>query len=962
MTETKRTPIRVLAVDDEEGVLTAYHDALCPPRAQDSSQDAPLNSQVELSGGDPVMVDDLTAELTTCRQGDEAVEQVRQALQGGRPFAVAFIDLRMPPGPDGARTAELVRQIDPFVQIVIATGYSDHKAADISRRVPPRHRLLYVQKPLHLEEIRQFAGALGAKWQAEKVASRTEDDLRRLVQERSARLHAANQRLTQDIEDRRRITDRLRAREEQLRLFVQYTPAAIAMFDQDMQYLVASRKWLSDHRVEQTDIVGRDHYAACPQADPKWRAIHERCLAGEVQACGEDPTAQPDGSVEWFSWEAHPWQDALGLIRGSIIVSEITTDRKRVDDALRQSERKFHDIFHNAQVGIFRARLGEGVILEANRRASEMFGHASPESMLADQFSYRDHVSPDVIRQIGSQIRDTGEIRNMEAQFARKDGTRFWGRFSGRAYPQDGYFEGVITDVTDAREAIDALRESERRFREMADLLPDMVYEADSSLVVSYANQAVFDILGYTADDVAQNRYRLDMVVDDSETALEGLAKVARHRGTSVGRYRVKCRDGSSIPCEINSRAILDATGQVVGFRGVLRDISERVRAEEVQRLASVGQLAAGVAHEFNNILASIQGRAELAQMTGDKAAQDRLLETVWQATGRGAKITRNLLKFSRPSEPVREPTVLREPIDAALAMAVREIANAGVVVQRDYSARDACVLADAGQLEQVFLNLIINACHAMPDGGELRISIEGGPADSDQGQVVVSVADTGTGVSPPDLPHIFDPFFTTKGRLGQSELPGTGLGLSVSHGIITAHGGKIDVRSHVGVGTVFEIRLGKHALTARGASAARPERAYSPRPPAHTGHDRRVLVAEDEDSIREIIAELLAADGYEVVSVSSAGQACAALQQEPFDVVVSDLLMPEGGGRAVVAATKKLDSPPPVILVTGRGERSIVDEMLGMGVVAYLEKPVGLTELLRAVRGVVEPACEQIA
>jgi two-component system, cell cycle sensor histidine kinase and response regulator CckA len=252
-----------------------------------------------------------------------------------------------------------------------------------------------------------------------------------------------------------------------------------------------------------------------------------------------------------------------------------------------------------------------------------------------------------------------------------------------------------------------------------------------------------------------------------------------------------------------------------------------------------------------------------------------------------------------------------------------------------------------------VLLNLIINAQHAMPAGGKLTVEARHVGNDNDTGHVVIAVADTGVGIPPDHLRRIFEPFFTTKGRLGESDTPGTGLGLSVAHGIITAHGGTIRVESEPGLGARFEV-----ALPACEPAAA-PEEEAAPRPCAPLEVAQRVatrvLVAEDAKMLSSLMRAILAGHGHEVTCVDDTEAALAALQSDRFDLVITDLLMPGGGGRQVLSFVRTLGDPPPVLVVTGVTEKHVEREALEMGAAAYIRKPFTRAELTEAVTAVLQ-------
>lgn len=492
------------------------------------------------------------------------------------------------------------------------------------------------------------------------------------------------------------------------------------------------------------------------------------------------------------------------------------------------------------------------------------------------------------------------------------------------------------------------IQASELRFRSMADLLPDMLFECDLELNVLYLNHAVQNTLGYGEQDLRGGLHLSTLLgAAPFRQVRQQLLGASADAQTSVGTYTVLSKTGEPVACEIRSTTVTLPDGRPIGYRGVIRDVTERQKAEEAQRLAALGQLAAGVAHEFNNILGAMSGWAQLAQSDGRPEFWDKLASTVLTATLRGSGICNDLLTYARPQELRREPIHLSGPIDAALSMAAREIENSEVRVKKQIDSTLPQVLGDWSQLQQVFLNLFINACHAMPEGGDLTIAASLTGGEGEPGEVLIKVSDTGTGISPENLSRVFEPFFTTKRELGSGGKSGTGLGLYVSRGIIQAHGGSLNVRSVPGVGTTFEIRLSPHEETA-GDHGQTPE--CTPLSLPEDGSRQLVLVADDEAAIREFVGCVLRQQGMQVIEADSAGKAAQIIHDRLPDVVITDLLMPGGGARSVVEATRELEHPPVVIVITGTGAEFLETRLSELGHPPCIRKPIAVQELLSTV------------
>ncbi len=484
---------------------------------------------------------------------------------------------------------------------------------------------------------------------------------------------------------------------------------------------------------------------------------------------------------------------------------------------------------------------------------------------------------------------------------------------------------------------------SETRFRDIAVNASDWVWELDAAGRHTYVSERIHEVLGhYPAECIGRPLSWL--AVPDSVAFLEQTVRTTMRQHESMRNLQVwaATKDNRRVYVQLSGVPVFAADGSLSGYRGVGKDVTEQVRVEETQRLAAVGQLAAGVAHEFNNILASLRMSAELCGLSDDIEDYREANALMLRGSLRGADICSSLLRFGRPEEPKRESISIEAPIEAALTMAVREVENAGVVVVRNYASRGQSVYADRNQLEQVFLNLIINACHAMSEGGQLRFDTQFSP-DENGGMVWVQVSDTGCGIAPEDLGRVFEPFFTTKGRLGEGDTHGTGLGLSVSHGIITAHGGRIAVESGLDGGTRFTI----------GLQACRAECDLQP-PECETARTtwvrqgRRVLVVDDEDDLRRCLANALRTVGHHVRCAESGGQAADLMAADEFDLVLTDVMMPGGGARVVLEAAARCLRPPRVLVMTGRIDERVARDFGEMGATGFLWKPFTLDELLR--------------
>ena len=471
-----------------------------------------------------------------------------------------------------------------------------------------------------------------------------------------------------------------------------------------------------------------------------------------------------------------------------------------------------------------------------------------------------------------------------------------------------------------------------------AQFAPGRSFAGSGELVLQGWNSAWEALTGRLDTDAAGKRIE-DLYGEEAQELSALVMRALSAPGPSEAELRFS---GTGKWCR--SRAFLLADGAVAVL---LTDVTARYQMESLQRQASLGRLAAAVTHELNNLLSGLVMTADLTRYVQTQEAYEELVDTVRDLVPRGGDLCRRITTFSRPDEPRRVPLDLDEAVDAALSLAAHHTRDTGIAIQRDAGSRQNLVEGDRGQLEQVFLNLFLNACQAMPDGGILDVRSWRETAPDGSEQVVVTVSDTGTGIAPEHLPHVFSPYFTTKGEAQSTPVGGSGLGLAVSRDIVLRHQGSLEVDSELGTGTTFELRFS--ACTGECVQAGEVEeallQALEAAPPG-----LRVLLVEDQPQFLHAVTRILRLAGFHTLSTDNAHQAWALLQAAEFDLVVTDVGMSAGGGRHVLAWARRVGSPPPVLAITGRGEEGLDEELQRLGACGVLRKPFDMTRLVEAI------------
>jgi PAS domain S-box-containing protein len=515
-----------------------------------------------------------------------------------------------------------------------------------------------------------------------------------------------------------------------------------------------------------------------------------------------------------------------------------------------------------------------------------------------------------------------------------------------------------------------ALRESEERYALAMDGANEGFWDWQMRSDHLFVSQRMKLLSGHSAEtEITTRRTWLEKTVVHPDDLPRRNAALADHFAGRTPRYeceyRVRMPDGRWCWLHARGRSLRDARGEPYRFVGSAVDVSVQKQAQlekeqletqlrQSQKMEAIGTLAGGIAHDFNNILGAILGYGELAQQQSAAGSpMRRYLDNVMHATGRAKSLVDRILGFSRSGLGERVPVNVQIVIEETLELLQASLPP-GTHVESRLAADTAAVIGDATHLHQVAMNLFTNALQAMESGGVLRVVLERvrlgrrlslarGTVDPGP-YVCLIVTDTGTGIPSAVLERMFDPFFTTKG-VGE----GTGLGLSLVHGIVADLGGAIDVKTEAGVGTSFQIWLPIAGETSRPAKEA--VRAL-PR-----GNGETVMIVDDERALLELVEETLAESGYEPVGFASSTAALAAFQAAPgrFDLIITDEAMPEITGTELAREIKQSRPAIPIIMVSGLGGAQLAKTAAATGISLLLRKPLQLRDLVESVARMLE-------
>jgi two-component system cell cycle sensor histidine kinase/response regulator CckA len=508
---------------------------------------------------------------------------------------------------------------------------------------------------------------------------------------------------------------------------------------------------------------------------------------------------------------------------------------------------------------------------------------------------------------------------------------------------------GVSRDITQRKRAEEAALESERKYRLVVDNANDAIFIIQDGLI-KFPNPKLREISGYTSDYLANTRFADLVAQEDRDMVVE------RHKKRLAGEdvpttysFRIINKAREQLWVEVNAVLITwEGRAAVLCF---LRDITPQKKLEAqlqyAQKMEAVGTLAGGIAHDFNNLLMGIQGNVSLMLMDVDKTHEHyERLRNIEKHVQSGARLTTHLLGYARKGKYEVAPVDLNQLVEETSHTFGRT--KKEITIHRDFAKGLFAIDADSGQIEQVLLNLYVNAADAMPSGGTLILKTSNVTHEDMQGRlyepkpgkyVLLTVTDTGTGMYKKTIERIFDPFFTTK-EMGR----GTGLGLASAYGIIKGHGGYIDVDSQRGQGTTFSIYL--PASSEKAQKTVRAAGRFIP----GTG---TVLLVDDEEAIIQVGKELLEAMGYRVLLSRNGREAIKVYRknQDDIDIVILDMVMPGMGGGEAYDRIKKMNPEVRVLLSSGFSIDGEASHILDRGCNGFIQKPFAMQELSGAIR-----------
>jgi len=780
-----------------------------------------------------------------------------------------------------------------------------------------------------------------------------------------SKLSYSNVKLLHELNSHESTIKSLKKSKEKLRAIFNASPLAMVLLDQDGYILDSNEVHAQRIHMTRAEILGKKIWEFLPEEV----LTHRKIQVHDVFETGKPFSGEDQRGNHWNQYHIHPaMQDKNGNVEAVIVEAEDISDRKKAEKQITEALSWYQEIFEGSKDAIFISDENARFV-SVNSAASELTGY-DPEELINMRIpDLHDKMDLEAFNTFHARIIG-GDHIDSEARILRRDGIKIDAEFNNKRITVSGkqYMHTTARDITDRKRMEEALRESEEKYRTILNEMAEGYHEVDLAGNFTFFNEAFLTLFGYSAEEMTGMNF-------SHYAAEKSIAKKVYQTYNKIyttGKPVQRCewdiirKDGEKRTLEYHAAVITDSKNIPKGFRGIVRDITESKRAEaeretlqsqlhQAQKMESVGRLAGGVAHDFNNMLGIILGHTELALLKTDED-NDLVfdLKEIQKAAKRSADTTKQLLAFARKEIIAPKQIDLNATVESMLNM-LRRLIGEDIDLVWQPGAHLWPVKMDPSQIDQILANLCVNARDAISGVGKL--TIETGrqtfdveycnehPGSIPGDFVLLAVSDNGCGMDKNTLDNLYEPFFTTK-EVGK----GTGLGLATIYGIVKQNNGFIDVNSKPGQGSTFKIYLPR-LVAHEEFDKAVPEKK------AAAGGTETILLVEDDPSILRMTRMMLEQKGYSVLTAATPSEAIklAKTHAEKIHLLMTDVVMPEMNGRDLAGEITALYPDIRRLFMSGYTADVIAHQGILDDGVTFIQKPFSMTDMTKKVREVLD-------
>ncbi len=762
--------------------------------------------------------------------------------------------------------------------------------------------------------------------------------------------------IVRDVTDKHYAEEKLLHSHNLMKYIIEHNRTAIAVHDKDLKYIYVSQRYLTDYKVKEKDIIGKHHYEVFPDIPGKWKDVHKRALAGEVVSSEEDKYVKANGQIEWTRWECRPWYESDETVGGIIIYTEVITERKQVEENLKERNRFIQTIMDNLPIGVALNKINEGKAIYINKKFEEIYGW--DKSVITDISAFFKNVYPDrgyrekISKQIYEDIK-SGDAKRMQwenIKITRSDGSNRIVNATNIPLFDQNTMVSTVTDITKLKKAEESLRNNEEKYRLIFDKSPLGVFHFNNKGIITECNDHFETSIG-TKKEKLQG---LNLFENPNKELIAAVKKVLKGKASSFEGIYSFVSINKIIPVRILFSPVFNSERKTIGGIGLLEDKSSLIEKEKLEKQVAIAKesvnfkqkFLANMSHEIRTPLTGMLGFTEMLSKTELSKEQKSYLD-ILKHSGENLKEIINLIldysKIESGQVKLKLKAFSADTIfDSSMGL-YSSIFNKGVKLITHIDPKiPKYIKTDQNRLNQIINNLVSNAVKYTKTGSiSLKASLQEEIKKNEYVKIKIEVADTGPGISKEAQKSLFKPF--TQVETGEiRSVEGTGLGLAICKELTAILDGEIGVTSKLNHGSTFWFTF--IAKKAKVTEVEKTEKILTEK--NIKSKIKSILLVDDKKINQMVVTIMLESLGHSVECASNGKEALKKFKPGKYDIVLMDIQMPEMDGiMATKILKEKYKNMPPVIGLSANAFEGDREKYMKQGLDEYLTKPVKIED-----------------